>query len=367
MEKTENNFDAAITGKIAKIREQSIGWKALIFLIAILAALVLGAVFLMVLKVNPLSAYYYLLIRPFKTFSSIGEMSIKFVPILLVGVGVSFTFCARLSNLGGEGQICLGAIGMTLVGTSTLAQSLGVWSIPLGMLVAAVFGALWAGVAGFVKTCFRASEIITTLLLNYIAVQLMSWCVYYPLRDPGGNIPQSSKVAATLPKLFEGSRMNTGILVAIASVAIYAVIIRRTQFGYRLRVLGGSVPAAEFSGISSSRYYLAAMMLSGVFAGIAGAVEVTGTQTRLLEGLAGSYGFDGVVASLLGMMHPAGVTLASVLLAALNSGAESMQVKTGVSSLFVNVLEALIVLFILLGMSYASGFEKKRKKKKVTA
>lgn len=360
------NFGARIDDTIrnfsSRMIRQSVGRKAAIFLFSVLAALVIGAGFLAVLKVNPLTAYYYLLIRPFGSFNSIGEMSIKLVPILLVGVGVSFTFSAKLSNLGGEGQICLGAIGMTIVGTSALGTSLGGWSIPLGMLVAALFGAVWAGIAGLVKTCFHASEIITTLLLNYIAVQFLSYCVYYPLRDPGGNIPQSAKVAAVLPKLFSGSRMNAGILIALAAVVIYAVVIRRTSFGYRLRVLGGSVPAAEYGGISRSKYYLLAMMLSGVFTGIAGAVEVVGTQTRLLEGLAGSYGFDGVVAALLGMLHPAGVAAASVLLAVLNTGAETMQVKTGVSSLFVNVLEALIVLFILLGMSYASENKKPRAK-----
>ncbi len=364
-EKTQNRFDAAVGRKLDQLRQQSFGRKIGIILLSIVAALAIGAIFLAVLRVNPLSAYYYLLIRPFRTFSSIGEMSIKLVPILLVGIGVSFTFRAKLSNLGGEGQMCLGAIGMTLIGTSALGQSLGVWSIPVGMAVGALFGALWAGIAGFVKSCFRASEIITTLLLNYIAVQLLSWCVYYPLRDPGGNIPQSAKLAETLPKLFEGSRMNTGILIAIAAVIVYAVVIRRTRFGYRIRVLGGSVPAAEYGAVNGNRYYLIVMMLSGIFTGIAGAVEVAGTQTRLLEGLAGSYGFTGVVASLLGMMHPVGVTLSSILLAALNSGAETMQVKTGVSSLFVNVLEALIVLFILLGMSYISGPRKKRKSKEV--
>lgn len=171
-EKTQNRFDAAVGRKLDQLRQQSFGRKIGIILLSIVAALAIGAIFLAVLRVNPLSAYYYLLIRPFRTFSSIGEMSIKLVPILLVGIGVSFTFRAKLSNLGGEGQMCLGAIGMTLIGTSALGQSLGVWSIPVGMAVGALFGALWAGIAGFVKSCFRASEIISTLLLNYIAVQL---------------------------------------------------------------------------------------------------------------------------------------------------------------------------------------------------
>ncbi len=334
-----------------------------IVLLAVLAALVLGAVFLVILNVNPFTAYYYLLVRPFSSLNSIGEMTIKLVPILIVGIGVSFTFQAKLSNLGGEGQICLGAIGMTLVGTSSFAEAAGAWYIPVGMLVAAVFGALWAGIAGFFKTRFKASEIITTLLLNYIAVQLLSWCVYYPLRDTAGNIPQSAPVAAALPRLIRGNRMNLGLLIALACVLVYWVVMKRTKFGYRLRVLGGSIKAAAFGGISKKKYYLIAMMISGAFAGLAGSIELAGTQTRLLEGLAGSYGFDGVVASLLGMMHPLGVLLSSVLLGALSIGAETMQVRTGVSSLFLNVLEALIVLFILLGFSFFGEDGRSRRKK----
>jgi len=337
------------------IRDKNIISKCIILIISIIAALLIGAVFLMVLGVNPVESYYYLLIRPFQSLRSIGELSIKLTPILLIGIGVSFTFQAKLTNLGGEGQICLGAIGMTLVGISPLAEALGPWWILPGMLTAALFGALWAGIAGFFKTRFKASEIITTLLLNYIAVQFLSYCVYYPLRDHKGNIPQSAKVASTLPKLIEGSRMNAGVILAVIGVIIYWIIIRKTKFGYNLRVLGGSIKASVYGGISKKKYYLTAMLISGAFAGIAGSIEIAGTQTRLVEGLAGTYGFDGVVASLMGMQHPVGVLLSSILLAGLSVGAETMQVKTGVSSLFLNVLEALIVLFILLGFSFFNG------------
>lgn len=351
-EKQDNK--SAFGERISRLHEEGFAKKLLIILLSVFAALLIGAVFLLILGVDPFTAYFYLLIRPFRSFSSIGELSIRLTPILLTAVGVSFAFSAKLSNLGGEGQICLGAIGMTLVGTSALGESLGALSLPLGMAAAALFAALWAGIAGFVKSFFKASEIITTLLLNYIALQLLSWCVYYPLRDPEGNIPQSAKIAAELPRLFEGSRMNLGIIIAIAAMIIYAVVMYRTRFGFKIRVLGGSPEAARYAGIKRTRYYIVIMCLSGVFTGLAGAIEVAGTQTRLLEGLAGSYGLTGVVAALLGMLDPIGVTLSSILLAALESGSEAMQVKTGVSSLFVNMLEALIVLFILLGMSLIS-------------
>ena len=178
MEKqTEEKLDnkSAFGERISRLHEEGFAKKLLIILLSVFAALLIGAVFLLILGVDPFIAYFYLLIRPFRSFSSIGELSIRLTPILLTAVGVSFAFSAKLSNLGGEGQICLGAIGMTLVGTSALGESLGALSLPLGMAAAALFAALWAGIAGFVKSFFKASEIITTLLLNYIALQLLSW------------------------------------------------------------------------------------------------------------------------------------------------------------------------------------------------
>lgn len=336
----------------------SSGWlRTLVMVLASVGiALLVGLYFILTMGVNPAEAYYYLLIKPFTSLSSLGEISVKLTPILLVGIGVSFTFSAKLTNLGGEGQIQLGALGMTLVGISPLGQALGMWSLPLGLLLGMLFGAVWASIAGAVKVFFGSSEIITTLMLNYIGVQFISYLIYNPLKAPGGGgIPQSVKVAATLPRLMDGSRMNVGLIIALLGVVAYWLIIRRTRYGYNLRVLGGSAPAAAYSGIQRRRYQFTALLISGAFAGLAGAIEVAGTQTRLVEGIAGSYGFDGVVVALLGMLHPLGVLVASVFYAALAVGAESMQVKTGIPSSFLNILAALIVLFILLGLSFRKG------------
>lgn len=329
--------------------------KFVLVLGSVLAALIIGALFISCLGVNVIKAYEYLLIKPFTSLSNIGEITIKLVPILTVAIGVSFSFNAKLTNLGGEGQMYMGALGMTLIGTSPLGHALGMWSLPIGLVLGALMGGCWACIAGFFKTYFRTSEIITTLLLNYIAVQLISFLVYNPLRDPAGNIPQSEKIAATLPKLFSGMRTNAGLIIAAACVLIYWIVIRRTKFGYHVRALGGSIKAAGYSGVRKKRYYLIIMLISGAFAGLAGAIELAGTQTRLLEGLAGSYGFDGIVVALLGMLHPVYMVVAAIFMSSLSMGAELMQVKTGVPSTFLNILEALIVLFILLGFAFSSG------------
>lgn len=321
-------------------------------LVSVAIALLVGLYFILSAGVNPAEAYYILLIRPFTSLSSLGEISIKLVPILLIGIGVSFTFSAKLTNLGGGGQMLMGALGMTLAGIPPIGPALGVFSIPVGFLLGILLGGAWAAIAGAFKVFFGSSEIITTLMLNYIAIQFISYLIYHPMKAPGG-APQSEKIAVTLPRLFTGSRINAGLVLALLAVAAYWVVIRRTRYGYNLRVLGGSPRAAGYSGINTKRVQFSALVVSGAFAGLAGAIEVAGTQTRLVEGLAGSYGFDGVVVSLLGMLSPIGVLVASVFYAGLSVGAEGMQVRTGIPSSFLNILSALIVLFILLGLSYS--------------
>lgn len=203
------------------MQEAGTAIRYLITLAIILAALLVGGIFIAILHVNPLETYYYLLVRPFHSSRNIGETSVKLMFILTMGLGVFFVLQARLSNLGGGGQICLGAIGVTIVGISPLAKSLRLVWLPLGTLTATIFDALWTGTADSFKTQFEASEIITTLLLNYIAIQFLDYCVYYPLRDSEGNIPRSAKVTSTPSRFLEGSRMNAGILAALAGFVIY--------------------------------------------------------------------------------------------------------------------------------------------------
>ncbi len=336
------------------------GWlrKILILLLSVLGAMLVGSVLILAGGANPLEAYYYMLIRPMLSITSIGEVAMYFTPLLLVGLGVSYTFHAKLSNLGGEGQILLGALGMTLIGVSPIGDVLGTWSLPVGILLGTIFGAAWAAIAGFFRVKFHASEIVVTLMLNYIAEQFISYLVFYPLRS--GAEPQSAKIAAALPKLYQGSRINLGVVIALVLTVLYAVMIRRTRFGYHLRVLGGSEKAANYSGANKSRYYFLAMLISGAFCGLAGAIQISGNTQRLMEGVAGDFGFSGIVVAMLGSLHPVGIVIAAFFMALISAGSVTMQVKTGIPVSFTNVLEALIVLFILLGMALGAARSRRR-------
>lgn len=206
---------------------------------------------------------------------------------------------------------------------------------------------------------FHASEIVVTLMLNYTAEQFISYMVFYPLRS--GAEPQSAKIAAALPKLYQGSRINLGVIIALALTVVYAVVIRRTRFGYHLRALGGSQRAAAYSGVNKNRYYFLAMLISGAFCGLAGAVQISGNTRRLMEGVAGDFGFSGIVVAMLGSLHPVGIVIAALFMALISAGSVTMQVKTGIPVSFTSVLEALIVLFILLGMAVSAAQSKRKK------
>ena len=327
--------------------------KILMIALAAILSLVIGSFFILSKGVNPLEAYRRLLISPYTSLGNIGEILVKVTPVLIVAVGVAFAGKAKLTNLGGEGQLYMGALGGLLIAVSPAGKLPAPVALILGMLAGAAFGALWGGIAGLFKAKFKANEIITSLLLNYIAVQLIGFLVHGPLREPKGLMPQSARIpsAMELPRLFKGMRAHTGILIALFCVVVLFIVIGRTSFGYNLRVLGGSTRAAAYSGINAGSYYIRVMLLSGGFAGFAGAIEVYGVQYRLLEGMAGSYGFTGVVVALLGFMHPLGIAVAAFLMSGLTVGAEIAQVSTGVPVTLVSVLQGMIVLFVLWGLS----------------
>ncbi len=341
----------------------------LMIVAAVIAALAVGSVFVVSMNANVAETYKKLLIDPFSSPQNIAGILIKATPILIVAVGVAVAGKAKLTNLGGEGQMYMGALGAILVGTSPIGNLLGAWTPVAGMLAGAVLGGLWGGIAGFFKARFKANEIITTLLLNYIAVQLIGFLVRGPLKEPGGLMPQSAQIdkVMRLPRLAEGMRAHIGIIIALSCVVLLFILLNRTRFGYNVRVLGGSPRAACYSGIDARNYYIYVMLISGAFAGFAGSIEVFGVQFRLMEGLAGGYGISGVVVALLGLMHPAGIVIAGLLMSSLTVGAELAQVSTGVPVTLVSVLQGMIVLFVLWG--FGSGgkslFQKLRKRRSI--
>ena len=282
---------------------------------------------------------------------------VRAVPLILIGLGIAIAFRGGALNIGGEGQFYAGAIAATWVGLH-LGGLPRVGAVTLVLLAAAAAGFAWVVVPVWLKLRFGVLEVISTLLLNFIAVSLVSLMVQGPLQERSRVYPQSDAIAeaARLP-LLPGSRLHAGLAVALAAGLILWFVFARTFWGFRLRAVGLGPRAAEVSGrIDSQRMGAVALLLSGGIAGLAGGVEISGVTYALFQNLSPGYGFTGIAVALLGGLHPLGVVAAGILFGALQAGAGAMQRDAGVPAVAVYVVEAVIIIVALLATAPRGGW-----------
>jgi general nucleoside transport system permease protein len=312
-----------------------------------LLGLAIGAVLIWVSGANAGVAYQAMAQGAFGGWRQIQETLLKTAPLLLVGLGLTAAFRARVWNIGGEGQFYMGALfGGTV---ALLFPGLPRPILLVAMLAAGLAGgALWALLAGWLKVRRGMNEIISTLMLNYIAVFFMQYMARGPLQEPGGYLPQSAQLvaAARLP-VFAGTRIHLGVLLAALLIPAVFALLWSTPLGFRLRAVGQRASVARYAGINVERVTLFVLAFSGSLAGLAGIMEVATLHTRLRADISGGYGFAGVLVALLGRMHPFGVAIASLFFAALTIGAQSMKVITGLPDALANAIQAIIVLCVL--------------------
>ncbi len=345
---------APATTSTARLRQALGGWvEGLVPVAALGLALLVGGVLILALGVNPLEAYGAMLQGAVGSVSSLTQTLVKATPLLLVGLGVTIAFRGGVINIGGEGQITVGALMATAV-----ALALPGWPalvlLPLTLLAGVLGGALWGGIPGVLKARLGVNEILSTIMMNQIAVQLSNYLLRGPLIDPaeiakGTQIAQSASlpVQIWLPRLVPRTLLHAGFVIALVMAVLVFVFLWRTIVGYRIRAVGLNAAASRFAGIPVPRYQALALILGGAFAGLAGAVEVLGVQHRMLEGLSGGYGFSGIVAALFGKLHPLGLIPSSILFGGLLVGADKMQRSTQVPAALIDTLLGLIVLFVV--------------------
>jgi len=339
--------------------QQKLGslFDALLPVIATFAALAVGAVMLLFLKVNPIDAYAALWDGAFGSTNAFAETLVKATPLLLVGLGICISFRGDVINIGGEGQMIVGAVLATWVGL-TFTGLPGWLVITLSMLAGFLGGAVWGGIPGVLKAYFNVNEILSTVMMNAIAVQLMNFLLRGPMIDPSqaelaSKIPQTARLldAFRLPRLAP-TRLHLGALIAvILAIAVY-VLLWRTTLGYRIRAVGLNPNASRYAGIKVQRYVVLALLLSGAFSGLAGATQVFGVNYRMItdgsaSGFTGSAGFNGIVAALFGQLHPILTIPASILFGALLVGANKMQRVVQVPSALITALNGLVVVFVV--------------------
>jgi general nucleoside transport system permease protein len=330
---------------------------ALLPVFATLAALVVGAIMLLFLKVNPIAAYKSLWEGAFGSTNAFAETLVKATPLLLVGLGICISFRGDVINIGGEGQMIVGAILATWVGL-TFTSWPGWVVITLSMLAGFLGGAIWGGIPGYLKAYFNVNEILSTVMMNAIAVQLMDFLLRGPMIDPAeaqlaSKIPQTARLLDVfhLPRLVP-TRLHLGALIAVLLAILVYILLWRTTLGYRIRAVGQSPHASRYAGIKVPRYVVLALLLSGAFSGLAGATQVFGLNYRMItdgsaSGFTGSAGFNGIVAALLGQLHPILTIPASILFGALLVGANNMQRTVQVPSALITALNGLVVVFVV--------------------
>ena len=314
---------------------------------------------LITLGANPFSGYVTMFQAAFGSLEGITNTSVKSIPLLLVGVGICIAFRANVINIGGEGQMVVGALLATSIALA-LPGLPPIILIPLVLMVGAIGGAIWGGISGALKAYFNVSEILSTIMLNIVAVQIMNFLLRGPLIDPGEiargtRIPQTARLShnSDLPILIEGLRMHLGFVVAILVAVIAYVLLWRTSIGFRLRSVGHSKDAARYAGISVKKNIVGALALSGAMAGIAGAILVFGSESHRMvtdgssTGFTGSAGFNGIVVALLAGLHPLWSIPSAMLFGGMLVGANALQRAVQVPSALIIALNGLIVVFVV--------------------
>ena len=331
----------------------------LIPLCAVLGALVIGAIMLIAIDANPIKGYGTMLAAAFGNIDGLSNTAVKSIPLLLVGVGICIAFRASVINIGGEGQMVMGALLSTIAALS-LPDLPSFLIIPLVLIVGFVGGAFWGAIPGALKAYFNVSEILSTIMLNIVAVQIMNFMLRGPLIDPGEiergtRIPQTARLpeATDLPILMEGMRMHAGFLIALLAAVGAYVLLWRTSLGFRLRSVGFSQDATRYAGIPVRRSIITALAFSGAMAGLAGAILVFGSESHRMvtdgssTGFTGSAGFNGIVVALFAGLHPLWSIPSALLFGGMLVGANALQRALQVPSALIIALNGLIVVFVV--------------------
>jgi simple sugar transport system permease protein len=318
-------------------------------LVALALTTLAGVLLFSALGKDPVRGLEMFFVEPLSSARALSELSVKATPLLLIALGLSVAFRSNVWNIGAEGQFVLGAIAATGVAMRATAES-GHALVVLVLGAGVVGGMLWAAVAAFLRDRFNANEILVSLMLVYVAEQLLGYLVYGPWKDPHGyNFPETVTFldAARVPRLVEGSRANIGVIIALVSVAGVWLLLSRTHAGFKLEVGGLAPLAARYAGFSERRTLWTAFLISGGLAGLAGALEVAGPVAQLSTHVPVGYGFAAIIVAFVGRLEPVGAVFASVLMSMFYIGGEMSQTRLGLPKALTGVFQGLL-LFALL-------------------
>ncbi|MDO9195720.1 ABC transporter permease [Rhodoferax sp.] len=318
-------------------------------LLALAITVIIGAIMFTVLGKDPLKGLEMFFWQPIRNAYALGELLVKATPLLIIALGLAVCFRSNVWNIGAEGQYVIGAIfagGVALMAD----QTTGRWIVLPIVLAGMLGGMLWAAITALLRDRFNANEILVSLMLVYVAVQVLSYMVGGPWKDPQGfNFPQTKtfEAATRIPRLFDGSRVSIGVVLALAGVAGLWVFLFRTRAGFAQQVGGLAPAAARYAGFSSRRALWTALLISGGAAGLAGALEVAGPIGQLTPYVPAGYGFAAIIVAFVGRLHPVGMVFSAILMSMFYIGGELAQSRLGLTKSLTGVFQGLLLFSLL--------------------
>ena len=326
-------------------------------LMAIVLTLLVSSVMFWVLGTDPIEALQVFFIQPVSSLYGVSELLLKATPLILIGIGLSFGFRAGIWNIGAEGQLVMGGVAAGAVALA-LSEVNSSWILVLMALAGVLGGMAWGALPALLRTRFNTNEILTSLMLTYVAGLFLSLMVHGPLKDPDGfNFPESALFhdAALLPVLFDQGRAHIGFILALILAPVASYLFARHLLGFQLRLQGQAPKAARFAGFSESRMVWTAFLLGGGLAGLAGMMEVSGSVGQLVPVISPGYGFTAIIVAFLGRLHPVGIVPAGLLMALSYMGGEAAQISLSLPNAVTGVFQGML-LFFLLGSAVISQY-----------
>ena len=317
--------------------------------LALAITVLIGTLLFMLLGKDPVRGLQMFFVEPLKSAYGLSELAIKATPLLLIGLGLAVCFRSNVWNIGAEGQFILGAITASYVAMQA-GPDTGRWIVAVILIAGVLGGMAWAAVVALLRDRFNANEILVSLMLVYVAEMVLSYLVYGPWKDPAGfNFPQTITFLdpTKVPRLFAGSRVNIGVLIALAMVGVFWLFMFRSLAGFQMQVGGLAPAAARYAGFSSRKALWLALLGSGGMAGLAGALEAAGPLGQLTPHVPAGYGFAAIIVAFVGRLHPVGIVFSAILMSMFYIGGELAQSRLGLPKSLTGVFQGLL-LFTLL-------------------
>jgi simple sugar transport system permease protein len=331
----------------------TINWRSLftellVPLLAIFTALAIGALIILSTGASVVSAYNGLFFGALGSRVALANTLVEATPYMFAGLAVALGFKCGLFNIGVEGQLGMGSIAAAVAGYALSGLPM-IIHLPLAILAGALGGALWGAIPGYLRAKTGAHEVITTIMLNYISIRLTDYLIKGPFRDRSSSAPRTPFIqpSAELPYLFGPNyRLHAGFILALIMVGVIWWLLNKSTIGFEIRTVGANPNAAQYAGMSITRNFVLAMALSGGLAGLAGASQVLGLEHNLKSSFSAGYGFDSIAIALLAKSNPIGIIPAAIFWGALRNGAGLMQLQSGISISLINIIQALVIVFV---------------------